>query len=69
MLDRLAFYIDLVVSQCVPSVSGAPPGLADYVFAAVAAALGLTALWMLVRGLRGRDDARSRRIKTAILED
>jgi hypothetical protein len=69
MLDRLAFYFDLVVSQCLPSASGAPPGLADYVFAGVATTLGLTALWMLVRGLRGRDDVRSRRIKTAILED
>ena len=69
MLDRLAFYLDLVVSQCLPSASGAPPRFADYVFAAVAAALGLTALWMLGQGLRGRDDARSRRIKAAVLED
>jgi hypothetical protein len=69
MLDRLAFYLDLVVSQCLPSASGAPPGLADYVFAAMAVALGLMALWMLGQGLRGRDDARSRRIKAAVLED
>ena len=69
MLDRLGFYLDLVVSQCLPSSSAAPPGLADYVFAAVAAALGLMALWMLVQGLRGRDDARSQRIKAAVLED
>jgi hypothetical protein len=69
MLDRLAFYLDLVVSQCLPSASGAPPGLADCVFAAVVAMLGLTALGMLVQGLRGRDDARSRRIKAAVLED
>ena len=47
MLDRLAFYLDLVISQCLPSASGAPPGLADFVFAAMAAALGLVALWML----------------------
>jgi hypothetical protein len=69
MLDRLAFYLDLVVSQCLPAATGAAPGLADYVFAAGAAALGLIALWMLVQGLRGRDDARSRRIKAAALED
>jgi hypothetical protein len=69
MLDRLAFYLDLVISQCLPSASGAPPGLADFVFAAMAAALGLMALWMLMQGLRGRDDARSRRIKAAVLED
>jgi hypothetical protein len=69
MLDRLAFYLDLIISQCLPSASGAPPGLADYLFAAVAAALGMLALWMLVQGLRGRDDARSRRIKAAVLED
>jgi len=69
MLDRLALYLDLVISQCLPSASGAPPGLADYLFATAAAALGLLALWMLVQGLRGRDDARSRRIKAAVLED
>jgi hypothetical protein len=69
MLDRLALYLDLVVSQCLPSASTAPPTLADYVFAAVAAGLGLLALWMLVQGLRGRDDARSRQIKAAVLED
>jgi hypothetical protein len=69
MLDRLAFYLDLVISQCLPSASGAPPGLADFVFAAMAAALGLVALWMLAQGLRGRDDARSRRIKAAVFED
>jgi hypothetical protein len=39
------------------------------VFAAVAAGFGLLALWMLVQGLRGRDDARARRIKAAVLED
>ena len=69
MLERLAFYLDLVVSECLPAAPGAPPGLADYLFAGVAAALGLMALWMLVQGLRGRDDARSRRIKAAVLED
>ena len=69
MLDRLALYLDLVVSQCLPTAPGAPPGLADYVFAAVAAMLGLMALWLLVQGFRGRDDARSRRIKAAVLED
>jgi hypothetical protein len=68
MLDRLALYLDLVVSQCL-SASTAPPTPADYVFAAIAAGLGLLALWMLVQGLRGRDDARGRRIKAAVLED
>jgi len=69
MLDRLALYIDLVISQCLPAASSAPPALADYVFATVAMALGLLALWLLVQGLRGRDDARSRRLKAAVLED
>jgi hypothetical protein len=69
MLDRLALYLDLVVSQCLPSAAGAPAGPADYVFATMAAALGIMALWMLGQGLRGRDDARSRRIKAAVLED
>jgi len=39
------------------------------VFAAMAAARAIAALWMLEQGLRGRDDARSRRIKAAILEE
>jgi hypothetical protein len=69
MLDRLALYLDLAISQCLPAVSGAPPGVADYVLAAVAAALGVLALWLLVQGLRGHDDAHSRRIKAAVLED
>jgi hypothetical protein len=69
MLDRLALYFDLIISQCLPSASGVPQGLADYLFAVVVAALGMLALWMLVQGLRGRDDARSRRIKAAVLED
>jgi hypothetical protein len=69
MLDRLALYRDLVISQCLPSASGAPPTLADYGLAAVAGTLGLLALWMLLRGLVGRDDARSERIKAAVLED
>jgi hypothetical protein len=69
MLDRLALYIDLVISQCLPAASSAPPAFADYAFAAVAAALGVLALWLLVQGLRGRDDARSQRIKAAVLED
>jgi hypothetical protein len=69
MLDRLAFYRDLIISQCLPAASGAPPTPADYVFAAVAGTLGLVALWMLLRGLVGRDDARSERIKAAVLED
>jgi hypothetical protein len=69
MLDRLAFYLDLVVSQCLPAATGVSPTLADYVFAAAASALGIIALWMLVEGLRGSDDARGQRIKTAVLED
>jgi len=69
MLDRLAFYRDLIISQCLPAGSDAPPAIADYVFAATAVALGVLALWMLVKGLRGRDDARSRRIKAAVLDD
>jgi hypothetical protein len=69
MLDRLAFYLDLVVSQCLPSAPGVPPTLADYVFAGVATTLGLVALWMLLQGLRGRDDARSRWIKAAALDE
>jgi hypothetical protein len=69
MLERLAFYRDLIISECLPAVPGAPPGFADYLFAGLTAALGLLALALLVVGFRGRDDAHSRRIKTAVLED
>jgi hypothetical protein len=69
MLERLAFYRDLIISECLPAVPGAPPGFADYLFAGVTAALGLLAMALLVQGFRGRDDARSRRIKAAVLED
>jgi hypothetical protein len=69
MLERLAFYRDLIISECLPAVPGAAPGLADYLFAGLTAALGLFALALLVHGFRGRDDARSRRIKAAVLED
>jgi hypothetical protein len=69
MLERLAFYRDLIISECLPAVSGAPPGFADYLFAGLTAALGLVAAVLLVRGFRGRDDARSQRIKAAVLED
>jgi hypothetical protein len=69
MMDRLAFYLDLVVSQCLPSAPGVPPAHADYVLAGVATTLGLVALGLLVQGLRGRDDARSRRIRAAALDD
>jgi hypothetical protein len=69
MLERLAFYRDLIISECLPGVPGAPPGFADYLFAGLTAALGLLALALLVHGFRGRDDARSQRIKAAVLED
>jgi hypothetical protein len=69
MLERLAFYRDLIISECLPAVPGAPPGFADYLFAGLTAAPGLVAAVLLVRGFRGRDDARSRRIKAAVLED
>jgi hypothetical protein len=69
MLERLAFYRDLIVSECLPAVPGAPPGFADYLFAGITAALGLFAIVWLVHGFRGRDDARSQRIKAAVLED
>jgi hypothetical protein len=69
MLERLAFYRDLIISECLPSVPGAAPGFADYLFAGLTAALGLLAAVLLVRGFRGRDDARSQRIKAAMLED
>jgi hypothetical protein len=69
MLERLAFYRDLILSECLPAVPGAPPGLADYLFAGITAGLGLFALAWLVHGFRGRDDARGQRIKAAVLED
>jgi hypothetical protein len=69
MLERLAFYRDLILSECLPAVPGAPPGFADYLFAGITAALGLFAIVWLVRGFRGQDDARSQRIKAAVLED
>jgi hypothetical protein len=69
MLERLAFYRDLVISECLPAIPGAVPGVADYLFAGLTAALGLFAVVLLVHGFRGRDDARSRRIKAAVLDD
>jgi len=69
MLERLAFYRDLIISECLPAVPGTPPGLADYLFAGLTAALGLLALALLVHGFRGRDDARSQRIKATVIED
>ena len=39
MLERLAFYRDLIVSECLPAVPGVPPGVADYLFAGLTAAL------------------------------
>jgi hypothetical protein len=69
MLERLAFYRDLIISECLPAVPGAPPGFADYLFAGITAALGLFAVVLLVHGFRGRDDARGQRIKAAVLED
>jgi hypothetical protein len=69
MLERLAFYRDLIVSECLPAVGGVPPGSADCLFAGLTAALGLLAVALLVQGFRGRDDARSQRIKAAVLED
>jgi hypothetical protein len=69
MLERLAFYRDLIISECLPAVPGAAPGFADYLFAGATAALGLLAMVLLVQGFRGRDDARSRCIKAAVLED
>jgi hypothetical protein len=35
MLDRLAFYLDLVISQCLPSASGALPGASCWVLVLV----------------------------------
>jgi hypothetical protein len=69
MLERLAFYRDLIVSECLPAVPGTAPGFADYLFAGCTATLGLLAVVLLVQGFRGRDDARSQRIKMAVLED
>jgi hypothetical protein len=69
MLERLAFYRDLIISECLPAVPGATPGFADYVFAGFTAGLGLLAMVLLVQGFRGRDNARSQRIKAAVLED
>ena len=54
MLERLAFYRDLVISECLPAVPGAAPGVADYLFAGLTAALGLLALALLVHGFRGQ---------------
>jgi hypothetical protein len=69
MLDRLAFYRDLIISQCLPGNSGTAPSLADYIFATAAGVLAALALGLLVKGLRGRDDVRSQRLKSAILDD
>jgi hypothetical protein len=69
MLERLAIYRGFIISECLPTVPGAAPSVADYLFAGITAALGLLAMVLLVQGFRGRDDARGERIKAAVLED
>jgi hypothetical protein len=68
MLETLRFYLELAAAQCVTS-AGAPASAADYALAGGIGILLVAAIWQFVRGLRGRDGARTDAIKRAILED
>ena len=69
MIDRLHIYLDLLANLCRTAVAAAGPGLFDLLMALVLSGLALYALYALLRGLGGRDDAESERIKRAILDD
>jgi hypothetical protein len=69
MIERLQTYLDLLVGLCRPTVTGSGPGIFDLLAAAGLCALALYAAYSLLRGLSGGDDARSERIKRAILDD
>lgn len=69
MIERLRTYLDLLASLCRTAVSGSVPGIFDLAMTVVLGALAVYAVYALLRGLAGGDDARSERIKRAILDD
>ena len=69
MIERLQTYLDLLANLCRTAVAAAGPGLFDLQMALVLSGLALYALYALLRGLGGRDDAESERIKRTILDD
>jgi len=69
MIERLLLYLDLLAGLCRSAVAAPGAGLLDLLLAGAVGALSLYAVYALVRGLRGRDDAESERIKRAILDD
>jgi len=69
MIERLQIYPDLLANLCRTAVAAAGPGLFDLLMALILSGLALYALYALLRGLGGRDDAESERIKRAILDD
>ena len=69
MIERLQTYLDLLANLCRTAVAAAGPGLFDLLMALALSGLALYALHALLRGLGGRDDAESERIKRAILDD
>ena len=69
MIDRLHIYLDLLANLCRTAVGAAGPGLFDLLMTLVLSGLALYSVYALLRGLGGRDDAESERIKRAILDD
>jgi hypothetical protein len=69
MMANLSTYLDLLASLCRSAVSTSAPSLLDLLIAASLVGLVLYAILALVRGLRGRDDGESERIKRAILDE
>jgi len=69
MIERLHTYLDLLASLCRTELSAVGPGLFDLVTAPLLSGLALYAVYALLRGLIGRDDAESERIKRTILDD
>ena len=69
MIERLQTYLELLANLGRTAVAAAGPGLFDLLMALVLSGLALYALYALLRGLGGRDDAESERIKRAILDD
>jgi hypothetical protein len=69
MIERLHTYLDLLASLCRTVVSAVGPGPFDLVMALLLSGLALYAVYALLRGLVGRDDPESERIKRTILDD
>lgn len=69
MIERLRTYLDLLAGLCRTAVSGSVPGIFDLAMTVLLGALAVYAVYALLRGLAGRDDAASERIKRAILDD